>query len=127
MAIFGGDSGAAGMEPLNDFWLFSSPAQRWEEITNDDAAWPPGRWGHSAAAVQSGQYTELLVVFGGIGNAAALLSDTWQFSFHTMAWTLISVTASASQPTARYLHTTVQLGSRMFMYLVRSTHLRFRF
>ena len=113
MAIFGGDGGVSGTDPLSDLWLFSSPAKRWQQLTDEDGTWPAGRWGHSAVAVAGPDHTQSLVIFGGMGTAG-ILSDAWEFSFVTMIWS--SLTVSGSPPAARYLHTVVQLGSKMFMY-----------
>ena len=69
----------------------------------DDAAWPPGRFGHAvvvvpareldpaaAARLRVADESPCVVIHGGCGADGGVLNDVWAFSIERERWTLLS-------------------------------------
>ncbi len=96
--FFGGHlSGAhASIVTFHETWAYNYTTNTWTNRTT--ASHPPGSaWGDMTYIVQA----ERQLLFGGLGDGAALLDDTWTYDYETNTW---ANRAPSANPPARFDH-----------------------
>jgi N-acetylneuraminic acid mutarotase len=86
---------ASTIGPANDTWAYDSGANAWTKLSPSGGA-PTGRFGHSMAY---DPVSQVLVMFGGFGDAGTLFNDTWAYDSKASVWT--DLKPSGTIPTPR--------------------------
>mmetsp|Transcript_7873 Transcript_7873/g.15232 ORF Transcript_7873/g.15232 Transcript_7873/m.15232 type:complete len:727 (-) Transcript_7873:9299-11479(-) len=112
-------AGNTGTESVNDVWCLNvdrSPFT-WQkvEISGDQ---PPERVYHAAALCKTGTANGMMVIFGGRGIDQSALNDTWGLRRHRRGnwdWVKAPYKPDTYQPTPRYQHKTLFVGTGMIV------------
>lgn len=115
LIVFGGNIGS---KAINDCWVLNVEAKKspvaWMEIKLDQAI-PPARVYHSASVCLSGIARGMMVIFGGRNIDDKPLGDTWGLGVHRDgSWYWVKA-PEAGQKAARYQHSSLFVGSTMFI------------
>ncbi|SBS86397.1 protein phosphatase containing kelch-like domains, putative [Plasmodium ovale] len=117
LIVFGGND---GQHTLNDVWFMhvEMPPFEWVHvIIASGCKIPPPRVYHSADICKEGPATGMIVIFGGRSSENKSLDDTWGLRQHRDGrWDWVEAPIKkGSPPEARYQHTSVFIGSKMFI------------
>lgn len=121
--LFGGNNGASS---LSDVWFMNSEVNpfQWNEVVLPmNAKKPMERIYHSAAICRDGPASGMMVVFGGRSIQNQSLRDVWGLRQHRNgSWDWIAApTKRGSLPDARFQHTCLFLGTKLFIIGGRDT------
>jgi N-acetylneuraminic acid mutarotase len=104
--VFGG-YGVNGS--VNDLHVYDPATGEWNDLSRPTSGNPPSvRSFHSAVEVGGKMY-----VFGGYG--VGYLNDLHVYDPATREWTDLSTPTSGTAPSARYAHSAVELGGKMYV------------
>eukprot|EP00742_Colponemidia_sp_Colp-10_P004306 GILJ01004593.1.p1 GENE.GILJ01004593.1~~GILJ01004593.1.p1 ORF type:complete len:767 (-),score=86.58 GILJ01004593.1:414-2714(-) len=109
--------GNTGTEPVDDVWCLNVEKApfSWARLQINGAV-PPARVYHSAASCSEGSAAGMMVVFGGRTNDGSPLADTWGLRKHRDGrwdWVQAPYKKTGQQPTSRYQHSSLFIGSKM--------------
>ena len=106
MYVFGGSGLVNETDTLNDLWVYSSGNNSWSQLANGSTP----RLMHSAVAIGSDMF-----IFDGIDPNGNPLSDVWCYNSVSNSWIQLPP-LSNNCPAARSGHTTVVIGSNVFLF-----------
>ncbi|EUD69258.1 protein phosphatase [Plasmodium inui San Antonio 1] len=117
LIVIGGNN---GQHTLNDVWFMhvELPPFEWVQvIISNNCKAPPPRVYHSADMCKEGPATGMIVIFGGRSAENKSLDDTWGLRQHRDGrWDWVEAPIKKGiPPEARYQHTAVFIGSKMFI------------
>ncbi|CDO67125.1 protein phosphatase containing kelch-like domains, putative [Plasmodium reichenowi] len=117
LIVFGGND---GQNTLNDVWYMhvEMPPFEWVRvIIPNTCKVPPQRVYHSADMCKEGPASGMIVIFGGRSAENKSLDDTWGLRQHRDGrWDWVEAPIKkGSPPEARYQHTSVFIGSKIFI------------
>ncbi|CAG9473632.1 protein phosphatase containing kelch-like domains, putative [Plasmodium vivax] len=117
LIVIGGNN---GQHTLNDVWFMhvEMPPFEWVQvIISNNCKAPPPRVYHSADMCKEGPATGMIVIFGGRSAENKSLDDTWGLRQHRDGrWDWVEAPIKkGAPPEARYQHTAVFIGSKMFI------------
>ncbi|CRH01263.1 protein phosphatase containing kelch-like domains, putative [Plasmodium relictum] len=117
LIVFGGND---GQHTLNDVWFMhvEMPPFEWVNVViPNNCKIPPQRVYHSADMCREGPATGMIVIFGGRSSENKSLDDTWGLRQHRDGrWDWVEAPIKkGSPPEARYQHSSVFIGSKMFI------------
>ncbi|KJP86347.1 hypothetical protein AK88_03980 [Plasmodium fragile] len=117
LIVIGGNN---GQHTLNDVWFMhvELPPFEWVQvILSNNCKAPPPRVYHSADMCKEGPATGMIVIFGGRSAENKSLDDTWGLRQHRDGrWDWVEAPIKKGvPPEARYQHTAVFIGSKMFI------------
>ncbi|GAW82424.1 protein phosphatase containing kelch-like domains [Plasmodium gonderi] len=117
LIVIGGNN---GQHTLNDVWFMhvEMPPFEWVHvIIPNSCKAPPPRVYHSADMCKEGPATGMIVIFGGRSAENKSLDDTWGLRQHRDGrWDWVEAPIKkGAPPEARYQHTSVFIGSKMFI------------
>ncbi|CAD2100999.1 protein phosphatase containing kelch-like domains, putative [Plasmodium vinckei lentum] len=117
LIVFGGND---GQHTLNDVWFMhvEMPPFEWIQVViSNNSKIPSPRVYHSADMCKEGPATGMIVIFGGRNSENKSLNDTWGLRQHRDGrWDWVEAPIKkGSPPEARYQHTCVFIGSKMFV------------
>ncbi|CRG94858.1 protein phosphatase containing kelch-like domains, putative [Plasmodium gallinaceum] len=117
LVVFGGND---GQHTLNDVWFMhvEMPPFEWVKVViPNNCRVPPQRVYHSADMCKEGPATGMIVIFGGRNSENKSLDDTWGLRQHRDGrWDWVEAPIKkGSPPEARYQHSSVFIGSKMFI------------
>lgn len=120
MIVFGGVS--YGYEPFNDVWQYDMTLNSWTILRKPSmsGAVPVARWMHTAVMTDAtskvnGKVVKWMVVYGGVTRDYVPLNDVFIFRVDTKRWFRKTVVSWSDVPQPRMLHTSVLVGSTMFI------------
>eukprot|EP00744_Colponema_vietnamica_P001005 GILI01001724.1.p1 GENE.GILI01001724.1~~GILI01001724.1.p1 ORF type:complete len:759 (+),score=208.95 GILI01001724.1:203-2479(+) len=115
LIVYGGNTGT---EPVNDVWCLNVERApfAWSKLQTTGQA-PVARVYHSAAMCSEGSAAGMMVIFGGRTGEGAPLADTWGLRRHRDGrWDWVQAPyKKSSEPTARYQHSSVFMGTKMIV------------
>ncbi len=116
LLTFGGNTGT---EAVNDVWCLNVDKApfSWTKLETPGDS-PCVRVYHSAALCQTGSATGMMVIFGGRTSDQSALKDTWGLRRHRDGrwdWVKAPYKPSTEEPLARYQHSTLFVGTLMFV------------
>ncbi len=116
LLTFGGNTGT---EAVNDVWCLNVDKApfSWAKLETPGES-PCVRVYHSAALCQTGSATGMMVIFGGRTADQSALKDTWGLRRHRDGrwdWVKAPYKPSTEEPLARYQHSTLFVGTLMFV------------
>ena len=116
LLTFGGNTGT---EAVNDVWCLNVDKApfSWSKLETPGES-PCVRVYHSAALCQTGSATGMMVIFGGRTADQSALKDTWGLRRHRDGrwdWVKAPYKPSSEEPLARYQHSTLFVGTLMFV------------
>ena len=106
LLVYGGNTSS---QALSDVWTMdlTESSYLWIKLTIDGPC-PSARAYHSAALCLTGPAANMMVIFGGRGEAALSLSDVWGLRRHRDGrWDWILAPAKSQGPIGRYQHSAV--------------------
>lgn len=117
LIVFGGN---VGNEPVNDVWLLNVEKGpfTWKKLEFETNPQPSKRVYHSAALCTSGTASGMMVVFGGRGSDQKSNNEAWGLRRHRDGkwdWVRAPYNQTGEQPTARFQHNSLFLGSYMIV------------
>lgn len=117
LIIFGGND---GQHTLNDVWFMyvEIPPFEWVNVViGSPSKVPQQRVYHSADMCREGPATGMIVIFGGRNAENKSLRDTWGLRQHRDGrWDWVEAPVKrGTPPEARYQHSCVFIGSKMFI------------
>lgn len=117
LIVFGGND---GQHTLNDVWFMyvENPPFEWIKVEMPSTLqMPQPRVYHSADMCKEGPATGMIVIFGGRNAENKSLRDTWGLRQHRDGrWDWVEAPVKkGTPPEARYQHSSVFIGSKMFI------------
>lgn len=117
LIVFGGND---GQHTLNDVWFMyvENPPFEWIKVEIPSTSKvPQQRVYHSADMCREGPATGMIVIFGGRNSENKSLRDTWGLRQHRDGrWDWVEAPVKkGTPPEARYQHSSVFIGSKMFI------------